>query len=164
MPATLRLTDALADSLADAVRRGVPVETAAQAAGVSSAQYFAWLRAAETGLWQHGDPVPPDSLRTIQSFADKIARARAEHMEQMIASIQQCAVTPNEKTGLPDWRAADTMLSKHPVYRKVWREERQVNVTQSGTVQHEHQMASKLPDAELEQAYAALKALPANSD
>ena len=47
MPAQLLLTDSLADSLADAVERGVPIETAAQAAGVSTQQFYAWLRVAE---------------------------------------------------------------------------------------------------------------------
>lgn len=164
MSATLRLTDELAESLADAVKRGVPIETAAQAAGVSERTFFEWLKAAESGVWHDGSPVQPETLKTISRFSRLISRARAEHMQQMIASIQQCAVTPNEKTGMPDWRAADTMLSKHPVYRKLWREERQVNVTQSGTVLHEHQLASKLSDAELEQAYQALDALPDASE
>lgn len=160
MPATLLLTDSLADELANAVRRGVPIGTAVRQAGLSHETFYEWLRVAESGSWSSGTPVDPESLRTISAFSEKIVRARADHQAQMIAAIQRCATEENPKTGLPDWRAADAMLSKHPAYRKDWREHREV-VT-SGEVRHlhEHKLVKELELDTLEANLSTFETLP----
>src|SRR5258708_1420381 len=100
--ATLLLTDALAESLADAVSEGVPIETAAQAAGVGHHTFFTWLQAAERGVWRDGQPVDPSTHRRLTAFAEQIQRAQAEFEARQVSGITRAAEERNEKTGLQD--------------------------------------------------------------
>lgn len=136
MAANLTLTPELADALAAAVERGVPITTAAQAAGISKTQASAWLLSAERGMWPDGTPLTDESRLAITAFAEKIARARANHEARMVASITEAATVPNAKTGLPDWRAGAWYLNNAPHTRETYRQERQVQMT--GSVQHDH--------------------------
>jgi hypothetical protein len=159
VPATLLLTDALADELAAAVEAGVPIETAAQAAGVSKGQFYAWLQAAERKIWPHGDPISEASLVSITSFADKVARAQARFEARKVQNVARAAEVVNAKTGQVDWRADAWLLNNHPRYRKTYRQERQLEVHNTGTVQHEHKIAEQATDDEL-RAWSAIE-LPA---
>jgi hypothetical protein len=159
MPASLLLNDALGDALADAVRRAVPVETAVEAAGISHQQFYAWLRAAQSGLWPDGSPVSPDSLATITAFAEKIRRAQAEAEAEHVGAIAE-AGTIVGKNGVPEWRARAWLLNNHPRYRERYRQHRETTVNNTGIVQHEHRLVRELEGEELERAYAALEQLP----
>lgn len=155
MPATLRLTDDLADALADAVRRGVPIETAAQAAGITDRTFYEWRKAAESGFWSHGDPVSPESLRAITRFARLLQVAEAEAEVDHITAIAEAGATVG-KSGVPEWRARAWLLNNHPRYRQRYRQHRETIVEQSGTVLHEHKLVKELPKDDLQQAYLAL--------
>lgn len=139
--ATLLLTEALSDEIANAVARGVPMHVACQAAGCSPSQIYEWLKAATRGTWHDGNPLSPQTQSRLTEFSAKIARARAEHQAAMIASIQHAATTVNPKTGTYDWRAADTILSKHPAYRSDWYEHRHVEQNVTVTHRQEHEQA-----------------------
>jgi len=158
LPASLLLTESLADSLAEAVEAGVPIETACAAANIAPRQFYTWLRAAESGTWLHGDPVSPASLETITAFAQKIRRAEARWESRRVQNITTAAEERNEKTGLRDWRADAFLLTNHPRTRKRWGQH--VEVEQSGTVHHEHQLARQLEPDVLDQTYNVLEALP----
>lgn len=156
MPATLSLTNALADELAAAVEAGVPIETAAQAAGISSTQFYEWLQAAQRGHWRNGFPADPESLRIITRFADLISRAQARFEARKVQNVARAAEVVNAKTGQVDWRADAWLLNNHPRYRKTYRQERQLEVHNSGTVQHEHTIAQAASDDEL-RSWAAIE-------
>ena len=164
MAATLLLTDALAESIADAVSHGVPLETATQAAGISSRQCYEWIAAAERGAWHDGSPVRDDALRIITGFSEKIQRAQAEFEAKQIANIARTAEAVNEKTGIREWRAGAWLLNNHPRYRERYREHRQTTIEHQGTVTHEHQLVKQLEPEALEAAWQALQALPDGSE
>jgi hypothetical protein len=157
---SLRLTDEMADALVEAVRQGVPIKTAVVAAGISERSFYDWLQAAERGHWSNGTSVDERSREALLRFSQRIAQARAEHQAELIGRIQHAASTINPKSGTYDWRAADTLLSKHPAYRQEWREERHVQVDQQAEVRIEHRLVRDLDDAQLaalEQQLAALE-------
>jgi transposase-like protein len=159
MPAHLLLTPELAQSLANAVRKGVPIETAAQAAGVSPQQFYAWLRTAEHGTWPHGTPVDATSLNAITAFAEQIRTAQAEFEAHQVENVAAAAEMIG-KSGVREWRAGAWLLNNHPRYRERYRQHREVQVEQSGTVKHEHTLVRNTDPNELEEWHTALKALP----
>lgn len=111
-------------------------------------------------MWAHGDPVDPESLERLTRFAEKIATAQAQWESSQVLAIHDAADAVNAKTGLKDWRANAWLLNNSPRSRERWRPHREVNVTQSGTVQHEHSLVSALSTNELESVIEELKALP----
>lgn len=159
MPATLLLTDALADQLADAVRRAVPIETAVQAAGISQQTFYEWLRAAESGRYANGAEVSPASRKAMLAFSEKIRRAQAEAEAQHIQAIAEAGASVG-RNGVPEWRARAWLLNNHPRYRERYREHRQTVVEHGGTVLHEHTLAKQLEQPALEGSYQALESLP----
>ena len=154
MPATLLLTDDLAESLANAVRRGVPIETACQAAGIGSRTFFQWLEIANGGR-SNGATVTDESKVIIERFARLIASAQADFEAHQIASIAEAGEAVG-RSGIPEWRARAWLLNNHPRYRKTYRQERQLEVHNSGTVQHEHTIAQAASDDEL-RSWAAIE-------
>lgn len=160
MPATLILTPALADSLADAVRRGVPIETAATAAGISKTQFYYWLQAAEREVWPDGTPIASESLVALSAFSEQIKRAEAQWEADHVKAIGEAGAVIG-KSGVPEWRARAFLLTNHPRTRSRWGQ--QVQIEQTGTVQHEHSLVKQLPPTELEAAYEALRELPQTS-
>jgi transposase-like protein len=146
--------------LVEQVARGIPIETAALAVGISRGTYYEWMHAAEHGTWKSGVPADPESLTRIQRFSHKVMRARAECQARLIDSLYTAATTPNEKTGQPDWRAGDALMSKHPAYRKDWREERHTTIDQTTTVRLEDQLVQGKSVEELDALEQALAALP----
>jgi transposase-like protein len=159
MPATLLLTPALAESLADAVRRGVPIETASQAAGISPQTFYDWVKCSQVGTWRNGVPIEPESLLQLSAFSEKIRQAQADFESRQIAAIAEAGEAVG-RSGVPEWRARAWLLNNHPRYRERYRQHRELEVHQSGTVLHEHQLASQLDDSALTQAYEAFTALP----
>jgi hypothetical protein len=160
------LSPATESAILDAVRRGVPLNTAARAAGVSPETVRRWKLIAESDAtaWPNGVPIADGTKEAILRFVQALARAQEQCRETLINSLYTCAVVPNEKTGLPDWRAADALLSKHPAYRAEWREERQVTVQSDSTIRVEHQLVRQLDDAQLQALEQQLAALPAAAD
>lgn len=160
MPATLLLSDALADQLEHAVESGVPIETACEAAGISARQFYEWLRGAESGRWSTGDPISESTKAIISAFSLRIRRAQAKHESAVLQRISAASEAVNEKTGIPEWRAGAWLLNNHPRYRERYRPQRETIVTNQGTVLHEHQLAKQLEPDALEAAYQALHQLP----
>lgn len=161
--ATLLLTDALADSLAAAVAQGVPIETAAVAAGLGARTVFQWVQAAESGRWPQSDsPVGPQSKILLERFAQSIARAQAEFEAKQVAGIARAAEQVNEKTGQQDWRARAWLLNNHPRTRHTYHEAKELEVTHTEPFL-ELQQAKAMPDDELRSELAKLS-LPAGED
>lgn len=160
--ATLTLTPGLAQSLADAVRSGVPLGTAAVAAGVSRQAVEQWTRAGTRGTWDEGTPVDPASQPTLVAFVSLIAQARAEFEAKQIAAIAQAAQERNLKTGALEWRAGAWLLNNHPTTRETYREHREVEVHQTGSVDHVvRQLVEQASPEQLDVWEAALDALDA---
>lgn len=147
---TLTLSDATAEAIAAAVANGVPLETAATAAGIGRSTVHLWLQAAETGFWPQNDhPVTEDSKKVLVAFAAKIARARAEWESKQLENISRAAFEANEKTGVREWRASAWLLNNHPATRERYREHRQTTVDQTIQVHHAHQVVKELSTEEL---------------
>lgn len=159
MPASLTLTDALADQLAAAVERGVPFETASQAAGIPARTVYGWLEIASKGYRTDGATVSPESKTVIERFGQRIATARARFEARQLESIARAGEQVNAKTGLTDWRAPAWILNNHPQYRARYRQERVQQIEHSGSVHHEHKLAEAANDDQL-RAWAMLE-LPA---
>lgn len=150
MPNTLTLTDSVAESIAAAVANGVPLETAAIAAGVGRSTVHLWVAAGETGQWpQNGSPVTETAKKVLVAFAASIQRARAEWEAKQIAAISEAAQTVNAKTGIREWRAGAWLLNNHPATRERYREHRQTTIEQTGQVSHVHSVVRELPEQEL---------------
>lgn len=136
MPASLTLTPELAKQIANAVAEGVPLETAAAAARISTSEIHEWLAAAERGTWHNGSPVRATSHRILSAFSADIAAAQAEFESKRIRSIAEAAETINAKTGARDWRAGAWLLNNHPRYRERYREHKQVETNATVDVRH----------------------------
>lgn len=164
MAATLLLTDALAESIADAVSHGVPLETAATAAGIGVRTVYQWLEIGNTGVRHDSANITDASRAVIERFAHLVSRAQAEFEAKQIANIARTAEAVNEKTGIREWRAGAWLLNNHPRYRERYREHRQTTIEHQGTVTHEHQLVKQLEPEALEAAWQALQALPDGSE
>ena len=162
MPATLTLTDALADQLAAAVERGVPFEIAAQAASIPIRTVYGWLEIAAKGFRTDGATVSDESKLIIERFGQRIATARARFEAKQLESIAQAGQQVNAKTGLTDWRAPAWILNNHPQYRARYRQERVQQIEHSGAVHHEHTLAQQADDDQL-RAWSLLE-LPASGE
>ncbi len=124
MPVTLLLTDELANALAAAVAKGVPIETAAQAAGLGPHTLYDWLQAGRSGEWRSGNPVTnPENASRLAEFSELIASAQATWEAKQVQSIVEDADAYNQKTGLRDWRARAWLLNNHPRTRQRYRQE-----------------------------------------
>lgn len=150
MPAQLLLTDAIAESLAAAVRDGVPLEVAAQASGISRTQVYDWLQVAQRQTWPNGTPVDPATIQRLSVFSEQIARARAEREAAAVQRIQEAARTVG-RSGVLEWRADAWYLEHAPSTRERWGQT--IQITQTGTIQHEHTLVKELSDEALEAAY-----------
>ncbi len=139
MATTLLLTDALADELCEAVAAGVPLATAAQAAGIGASTLYAWVDAAARGEWHPGQPLDPESLARLARFSDGLKRARGTWEAEQVRSIREDAARVNSKTGQRDWRARAWLLNNHPATRQTYRQEHQLQVEQHTTITLERQ-------------------------
>lgn len=144
---TTLLTDALADQLAEAVSAGVPLETAAIAAGLNSHALHDWLQAA-SGTWRSGTPVSKTLHSRLISFSERIHRAQAEFEAKQVAGIAKAAEIVNEKTGQQDWRARAWLLNNHPRTRDRYHEVKQVQQEQFGTIVHEMKQVQQIAEAD----------------
>lgn len=155
MPPTLLRVPAVLDALVAEVRKGTPASTAARALGIAPQTLSDWLTAA-----QSPDPSPKlgDDLQpVIADLAERIARARAEHEAEMVQAVVTAATVANEKTGIPDWRAGAWYLNNAPHTRQTYRQHREVEVHNTGTISHEHQLVRDYSDAELEAQLQAVE-------
>jgi transposase len=110
---TPTLTSELIDRLADAVRGGLYVETAAALCGISKDTFYRWLR--EGGRDDASDP--------LKALSDAVTRALAEaefRDLQVIGSAAQAG----------DWKAAAWRLERKHAER--WGRQERVQVEHSG--------------------------------
>jgi hypothetical protein len=119
-----KLTDERAQTIVDAVRRGVPRETAARLAGVAPSTLFLWLSKGQQA-----------ASGRYSEFSEAVDRAAAEAEETAIEAIRQAAQgggmittrTYTRKDGTvveeitrakPDWSAAAWYLER--AFRDRW--------------------------------------------
>lgn len=95
------------------------------------------------------------SRTLIQAFSARIRAAQAEFEAEQVQAIAEAGGVVG-KSGVPEWRARSWLLNNHPRYRATYRQERQIEMHQSGTVTHEHTLAAALSDDQLSEALAAL--------
>jgi hypothetical protein len=144
--ATLLLTPAIGTELANAVRRGVPLETAATAAGISRSQVYTWLQVAQTQSWPSDNPVSDESLKSITAFAAQIRVAQAEFEADQVAGIAAAAQVVG-RSGVPEWRARAWLLNNHPRTRNTYHEVKQLEQSGTVTTLHEHRIVREIADA-----------------
>lgn len=158
------LTDELADALAQSVSKGVPIETATRAAGISPSTFYSWLSAGKTGQWGNGGDVDEQSKGMLGRFVELIGRAEAEFEAKQVQRLAEAAEAVNEKTGLTDWRARAWLLNNHPRTRERYRQHKEVQIESNSTVTHEHKMVAGLTYEQLDALENDLKALPGPTD
>jgi hypothetical protein len=145
------LSDSLIEQIATRVQNGVPLQTTLKAAGVTDAMMNEWGRIAN-------DAAAEDQVlrgRLLQ-FSERIGRAQAECEVTLIESIAQTS-TMVGKSGLPEWRAGAWLLNNHPGYRETYRQQREMKITGTVEVSHEHQLVQQHShDLDLLEQWAAL--------
>lgn len=141
----------IVEAVAEQVRQGVPASTALRMAGVSAQLVAHWRVVAETGLHSNGEKATPETIERIRFLFEAVARAEDDFAARMVSTISRAATSVNLKTGIPEWRAADCLLSKHPVTRENWYEHREVQVEHTGdvSVRVAYSLARSLSDGDL---------------
>ena len=143
----------IADAIVQKVREGVPAATAARLAGIQPQQFGQWKQIAEGAtIWPNNSAgrVTEQTRSQIVNLFERLSHAEADFAAEMVQIITQAARSVNPKTGIPEWRASDCLLSKHPTTRKDWYEHREVSMEHRGDVQVAvaHRLAaSMLPEA-----------------
>lgn len=148
-PPSLLERPEVVDALLDAVEHGVPIATAAAAAEVSPSTIYEWLQVADSHTWRNGTPVTDAQLGRILRFSERFRGAQARWEQRLVRQLGEDADSVNEKTGQRDWRAKAWLLNNHPATRATYRQQREMTVTQQGTVSHEHQLVSGMSEPEL---------------
>jgi hypothetical protein len=164
--ATLTLSPQLADALAAAVANGVPIETAAIAAGIGPRTFYEWLSGANTGRWSTGEPISEGTKTSLSRFSQQIAKAQAEFEAKQVAGIARAAEEANEKTGQTDWRARAWLLNNHPRTRARYRQENHTTIDQTVTHRREDSLALEAEqrgDLEQLEQWAAYPELPSST-
>lgn len=164
MANTLSLTPGLEDSLVRAVESGVPIETAALAAGIGMKTFYRWLEIARDGQRADGVDVTPATVERCGQFGQRIREAQARHEAALVARIDAASQQYNAKTGVQEWRAGAWLLNNHPRTRATYRQERQVDVNTTGVVKHEHSLVKSMDIDTLTLAFDTLNALPSADD
>jgi hypothetical protein len=139
-------------AIIDAVEKGTPASVAARAVGIDARTVARWKLIAEddSNTWPGtSSPVDPDTKARIVRFAQRLADAEAACFQKLTHSLYHNATTENPKSGHTDTQAADKLLSKHPKFRQDWYENKQLQVTNSGTVNHEHRAVEGMSHSEL---------------
>lgn len=92
--------------VANAVRQGHPIDTAARLAGLGRTTARDWLNAGRAILDDHPDKSPGE-LGSHAVFADAINAAEAEMVEAKLAEVNRDAAIPGK-----GWTAAMTLLER----------------------------------------------------
>ena len=123
------LTPAIEDAIVAAVGRGVPLATAARAAGIGERTFRQWLSVVtnERTVWQDGSPILPKALGQLQRFAARVEQAAADCESRCAQAIVE-AIGVVGKSGVPEWRPGLEFVKHSPTTRERWHEYRQVEV------------------------------------
>jgi hypothetical protein len=131
------LSDSVIERVAGRVERGVPLQTALKAAGVTDEIVREWGRIA-SGT----QPDEAEIRERIVAFTERIGIAQAECEAVIVAGIAETSATIG-KGGLPEWRAGAWLLNNHPEYRETYRQQREMKVTGEVTHTHEHMLVQQ---------------------
>lgn len=141
------LTPAIATAIADAIRRGIPLETTLETLDIPQPTFATWIKDAERDVRPStGHVVSPSQKALAVNLVTQIRRARAEHEAELVSRIAN-HVGKDERH---DWRASAFLLTHGPS-RTRWYEHRQTTVDQRIEVHHAHTQVRELSDDALEQ-------------
>jgi hypothetical protein len=144
------LADEVIERIADRVQKGVPLQTALKAAGVTDAMVREWERIA------NGSVADEEGLRErIVAFTGRIGQAQAECESLLVEGIAETSATIG-KSGLPEWRAGAWLLNNHPRYRDTYRQQRELKITSTPEPTLEQKLVAEASLEQLE-AWAALE-------
>jgi transposase-like protein len=155
------LTPDLADAIVASVERGASSFDAAEVNGVSRDTLRRWLRIAEQDAtyWPGTNSLVSEGLKSrIAEFAERLTRAKAGKRVVLTSNLLHNATTPNEKTGWYDTQAIDKLMAKDGDNREHWYENKQLTVTQQGSISHEVTTVQQLAQSGGYEALAALEA------
>jgi hypothetical protein len=96
--------------------------------------------------------IAPETLKLYRELAERVYLAEAEFEQRMVEQVNRAAMTTNEKTGAPDWRASAFMLTHHEGTRKNWFEHKMPAViiqNAAGEIPEEHVRIKELSDREV---------------
>ena len=112
-------------AILDAVREGISVRSALLSIGFSEMVIKDWQRTVAAGTWRGSEtPCAPEKLEIMRDFLEQLNQARHEHVANMVRVLNRAANSVNEKTGIPEWRAALAMLTNSPFSRGEWHQYR----------------------------------------
>mgnify|MGYP001603297377 CR=1 FL=1 len=142
----------VADSLVDAVRKGIPLHHACGKVGIEQGQLSTWRRIAmgHMTVWPTtGKPVREETRGCILQLFQRIAQAQAECAANLVDKISNASDERNLKTGLSEWRAGAWLLEHHPSFKEEFAAARHLTKEISGTITHEHRLARTLETEDL---------------
>lgn len=140
------LTPAIAEAIADAVRRGIPLETTLETLDIPQPTFATWIKDADRDERGHGTRVSEGQKALAVNLVTQIRRARAEHEAELVQRI----ATHTDKSDRHDWRASAFLLTHGPS-RTRWYEHRQTTVDQRIEVHHAHTEVREMTVDALEQ-------------
>jgi len=147
-------------AMIEAFRNGCTERAAQRALGLNDLTLTQYRRVVETGRWtgtarlgnDDNKIVNPATLAVLKDFLRQVDKAKAELEAEMAERLVMGARATNEKTGIPEWRAAVAFLQNAPATRQHWHPYREMPGQQPPT-----QIANRvidvkaLNDEELEQ-------------
>lgn len=148
----------LMDALVEAIGNGSPRQTACRALGMDPKWLYEVFFTAREGVrrpnrggYNKSTAVVPETVQLYIDLVARIEEAEAKWEQTLIERVQTAALAVNEKTGIPEWRAA-TWLLEHGRTRGNWHPEKSVKVTMAaaqGEVSEEHRTIGELSDSDL---------------
>lgn len=149
-----RLTPALVQAACDAIAEGQTPSTALIQAGIPPSTARHWLNLIDRGAtkWPDGTPIQQATLTFLAALRERIERAQAAHEASRAVIIAKAARSVNEKTGIPEWRAAAWDLEHNPATKRQWAEYKEQRIEHAGSIDHTLRAVQQLPDADLIEA------------
>lgn len=156
-----KLTAGVREAIVEAVRRGVPLATAARAAGVSERAIHGWLRVGrgDATTWTSDSSVAEVTLQECRAFFQAVEVARAACEMEHLRRIAQASAAPDPK-GRTDWRASAWLLNNSPAYRETYHEHRAMSIEGEVTLHPAVRMIRALSDEQLLQEIEGIDKLP----
>lgn len=135
--------------LVASVEEGIPLDTAAEVAGITYRTVMDWLAIGDgrQASWPGGHPVSEETKVQCNAFSQRIAGARAICEARMLREVLEYG--QDDGKGRRDWRSRSWVFEHHPVFKERWAQHRELKVESTATVVVEQRLARQLPDSQL---------------
>ena len=117
--ASSTLTLGLIDAIGDCFRRGMQVESMLSILNIPKATFYTWIEDAERDQRSSGSRISKEQKTLAVALVERIAHAQAQLEAELVDAVREAAASTNAKTGIPEWRAAQFLLTHGPT-RSRW--------------------------------------------